>query len=334
MTMRRRRITEHRQNFHAMSATGRIGGIRVVTFYRFVALPDCKALASELRRRAESEGLLGTVILAEEGVNATLAGSPEAVERWLLQLTEDPRFVDLQVRSSAADEMPFYRLKVKVREEIVTLGQPDSNPRRRTGQHVAPGDWDRLLEDPEVLVIDARNHFEVEAGTFVGAVDPGTTSFSEFPGYVRRHLDPATHPRVAMFCTGGIRCEKASAWMLENGFEEVYQLAGGILAYLEQIPQERGLWNGSCFVFDQRVAVGYGLRHGELGICHGCRQPLTAEDMAQPDYEAGVSCPYCAARLSEARRVALRERHRQVLLAAARGQKHIGKRQGSEDEHE
>jgi UPF0176 protein len=241
----------------------------------------------------------------------------------------DSRFDDLQIRSSLAGSMPFYRLKIRLRDEIVTLGQPGTRPQVRTGQHVPPGDWNDLLEDPEVFVIDTRNHFEVEAGTFTGAADPHTSSFREFPDYVTRNLDPARHRKVAMFCTGGIRCEKASAWMLEQGFEEVYQLAGGILAYLEQVPPDTGRWDGSCFVFDQRVAVGYGLERSGLEICHGCRHPLTEQDRAQTSFEDGVSCPYCADSLNEERRASLRERHRQVLLAKARGDRHIGKTQDS-----
>lgn len=301
----------------------------MATFYRFVPLPDCAALASELRRSCREAGLLGTIILAEEGINATLAGDPPKLDRWLAELAKDERFTGLPVRSAFAEQVPFYRLKVRLRKEIVTLGQPGARPEMRTGQHVSPREWNRLLEDPEVVVIDTRNHFEVCAGTFEGATDPGTASFSEFPDFVARHLDPARHRKVAMFCTGGIRCEKASSWMLEQGFEEVYQLAGGILAYLEEVPQETGLWNGSCFVFDQRVALGYGLEPGELRICHGCRHPLDDEDLAHADFEDGVSCPYCAGSLGDERRASLRERHRQMLLARARGKQHLGNTQAT-----
>ncbi len=305
--------------------------VKVVTFYRFVPLPDCSELLTLLRQRGEDAGLLGTVILASEGINATVAGPPAAVDGWLEKLADDPRFTGLALRTSTAEHMPFYRFKVQLRKEIVTLGQPDVRPLARTGRHVAARDWNQLLADPQVTVIDARNHFEVAAGTFEGALDPHTTSFGEFPEFVSTHLDPARHRKIAMFCTGGIRCEKASSWMLGQGFDEVYQLSGGILAYLEQIPAGEGRWNGACFVFDQRVAVGYGLERSNLRICRGCRHPLTPEALAHADFEDGVSCQYCAKALTEERRASLRERQRQVLLAEARGEQHIGKTQDSSD---
>lgn len=308
---------------HATSATH----FTVATFYRFVALPDCAEVARRVREEAEAEGLMGTVILAEEGINATIAGPAAALDRWFARLGEDPRFADLRPRYSEAERIPFYRLKVKLREEIVTLGAPDIRPHERTGAHVDPADWDALLEDPEVVVIDTRNHYEIGVGSFEGSLDPGTDSFREFPEFVGKHLDPGRDRKVAMFCTGGIRCEKASAWMLAQGFAEVYQLNGGILNYLEQRAPEDGRWQGACFIFDQRVGVSYGLERADLELCFGCRMPLAPVDRESADFEAGVSCPNCAPSLSPERRAGLRERHRQELLARARGASHLGNRQ-------
>ncbi len=302
--------------------------VSVATFYRFVPLPDYELLAASLRTEAESSGLLGTVILAPEGINATIAGARADLEAWLGRLCEDGRFTTLEPRWSEAGQMPFYRFKVRLRAEIVTLGAPGIRPYERTGIHVEPADWDELLDDPETVVIDTRNRYETGVGSFEGAEDPGTEAFREFPDYVNKHLDPARDRKVAMFCTGGIRCEKASAWMLAQGFSEVYQLRGGILNYLEQREAEDGRWQGDCFLFDQRVGVSYGLMRGDLEICHGCRMPLCAADREAPEFEEGVSCPACAASLSRERRASLRERHRQELLARARGARHLGNRQG------
>lgn len=306
---------------------GDSGHVSVATFYRFVALPDCDEVATMLRERATAHGLQGTIIVAPEGVNATLAGQPAALDEWLAKLRDDPRFADLEARYSEAPRMPFYRLKVKRRAEIVTLGAGPVRPHERTGTHVAPEDWDALLADPEVLVIDTRNRYETGIGSFEGAVDPGTDSFREFPDYVRSRLDPKRNRKVAMFCTGGIRCEKASAWMLAQGFDEVFQLSGGILNYLEKRAAADGRWQGDCFLFDQRVGVSYGLKRSKLAICHGCRMPISRDDQQSAHYEPGVSCPACADSLSDERRAALRERHRQELLARARGDRHLGNRQ-------
>lgn len=300
--------------------------VEIATFYRFVELPDFETVAARLRGSAEAGGLLGTVIVAAEGINATLAGKSATLRGWLGELTQDPRFRDLRPRYSRAQCTPFYRLKVRVRDEIVTFGQPGIAPHRRTGVHVDANKWDELLADPEVLVLDARNRYETGIGTFAGAVDPQTDSFRDFSGYVQRNLDASRQRKVAMFCTGGVRCEKASAWMIEQGFEEVYQLSGGILAYLEQRTADSGRWQGACFLFDQRVAVEYGLKDCDLQLCHGCRRPLSEEERRMPGYEEGVSCLHCINMLTDSRRESLRERHRQELLARERGQRHIGRR--------
>lgn len=300
--------------------------VEIATFYRFVDLHDFKAVAGRLRESAEAGGLLGTVIVASEGVNATVAGDSDKLRYWIETLRRDARFRDLQPRYSGAGRMPFFRLKVKIRDEIVTLGQVSAAPQRRTGVHVEPEQWDKLLSDPDVVVIDTRNRYEIGIGTFAGSVNPGTDSFRDFPRFVEDNLRPSSHRKVAMFCTGGIRCEKASAWMLEQGFEQVFQLKGGILGYLEKTKAEEGRWEGACFLFDQRVGVSYGLERSELKLCHGCRHPLTAEESCSPEYEEGVSCPHCASALTERRRASLRERNKQMRLARQRGTKHIGNR--------
>lgn len=301
--------------------------VEIATFYRFVDLPDADKVAARLHELAGAHGLLGTVIVATEGINGTVAGESCVLRRWIDAVREDPRFGALRPRYSTAPEMPFYRLKIKRRDEIVTLGKAGVKPQQQTGTHVAPEHWDQLLADPEVILIDTRNRYEVGVGSFAGAINPETDSFREFPQFVKDKLRPDRHRKVAMFCTGGIRCEKASAWMLGQGFEKVYQLDGGILAYLESKTAESGQWRGSCFLFDQRVGVGYGLERSELRLCYGCRHPLSDAQIASHEYEEGVSCPLCAGSLTESRRAALRERHRQEMLARKRGRRHIGNRQ-------
>jgi len=268
----------------------------VATFYRFVPLEGLEALRDGIAAQAASLGLRGTVLIAAEGINATLTGPRSGLEALLTALRAEPPFADLSARYSSAepDNPVFDRLKVRIKPEIVTLGLPGIDPSRRTGEHVDAERWHALLDDPEVLVIDTRNRYEVDVGSFPGAVDPGTDSFREFPAFVDRALDPARHRRVAMFCTGGIRCEKASAYLLQRGFETVYQLGGGILNYLETVPAERNRWQGECFVFDQRVTVTPALTEGAYRQCHACRHPLTAAELASPEFLPGRSCPYCA----------------------------------------
>jgi UPF0176 protein len=283
----------------------------VATFYKFVHLPDCAELQLALRNfcqlqsqlqgqsQQSSPELCGTILLAPEGINGTIAGSQQAVEAVLAYLRSDTRFADLTHKESAAAHKPFERLKVRLKREIVTLGT--TAPIDQVGTYVEPQDWNDLLTDPDVLVIDTRNHYEVEIGTFKGAQNPGTDSFREFPSYVQQ-LDPAQHKKVAMFCTGGIRCEKASAYMRSQGFEQVYHLKGGILKYLEEIPPDASLWQGECFVFDQRVAVQHGLDLGTHQLCLSCGHPITESDKATPEYEAGISCPHCFAGLTAEKR--------------------------------
>ena len=296
----------------------------VATFYRYVGLSDPASLAGLLERRAHEQGLKGTVLVAAEGLNGTLSGSGSGLRRWLDELRADPRFDDLAVRfSSAAEANPvFLRLKVRVKDEIVALRRPDLDPGHRTGQHVDAATWNRLLDDPRVTVIDTRNSYEIAVGTFPGALDPATRSFREFPGFVST-LAPEDHPRVAMFCTGGVRCEKASAYLLEAGFSEVYQLDGGILNYLDKAGDDNR-FDGECFVFDQRVSVTDQLDQGDYVQCHACRRTLSRQDQSSPDYREGVSCGYCHDQLSEQQRAGFAERRRQVELAEQRGELHVG----------
>jgi UPF0176 protein len=296
----------------------------VAALYKFVSLPDFRQLREPLLDECLAAGTQGTLLLAEEGINGTIAGSRGAIDRVLAWLRRDPRLADLEHKESCDDHLPFYRMKVKLKREIVTMGVPGVNPNVRVGTYVEPEAWNALIEDPDVLLIDTRNHYEVAIGTFRGAVDPQTTSFRDFPEYVRANLDPLKQKKVAMFCTGGIRCEKASAFMLGEGFEEVYHLKGGILKYLEAIQPERSAWQGECFVFDNRVSVDHALHKGHYDQCHGCRRPITEEDKRSPLYLRGVSCPHCHDKLTEEQKARFAERQKQVDLAAARRQQHIG----------
>lgn len=301
--------------------------IVVAALYKFASLSDYQELQAPLLDLCNQYRIKGTLLLAEEGINGTVAGSREGIDALLHYLRSDARLAGLEHKESHADEMPFYRMKVRLKKEIVTLGVPGIDPNRKVGTYVPPEQWNTLISDPDVIVVDTRNAYEYEIGTFKGAVDPHTSTFREFPEFVKKNLDPAKHKKVAMFCTGGIRCEKASSYMLEQGFEEVYHLQGGILKYLEKVPAEESLWEGECFVFDQRVAVKQGLELGEFDLCHACRHPVSPDDKLSPEYEEGVSCPYCHATLSEEKRRSAAERQRQVELAMQRGDIHIGKLQ-------
>lgn len=263
--------------------------VTVTAFYKFVAIADTAALRETLLPLARERGIMGTILLANEGINATVAGTDEAI-RWLLSwLRSDPRFADLVSKESYAEEMPFRRFKVRLKREIVTLRQPEADPTKRVGTYVKPEDWNTLVSDPDVIVVDTRNTYEVGIGTFKNAVDPKTSAFNEFPEFVAANLDPKKHRRVAMFCTGGIRCEKASAYMLAQGFPEVYHLEGGILKYLETVPPEQSLWEGECFVFDRRVALEHGVRPGSHVMCWECGSPIQRE----PESGKVPACPQC-----------------------------------------
>ena len=296
----------------------------VCALYHFVTLDDHAALQAPLLQLMQQQGVRGTLLLAHEGINGTIAGSREGIDAVLAWLKADPRLKGLDHKESFDATLPFYRSKVKLKKEIVTMGVEGIDPRRKVGTHVEPKDWNALISSPDVLLIDTRNEYEVELGTFKGAVNPHTESFREFPDYVKQHLDPAKHKKIAMFCTGGIRCEKSTAYLKEQGFGEVYHLKGGILKYLEDVPEDTSLWQGECFVFDNRVAVNHSLEKGVYAQCHACRLPITEDDKRSPLYEKGVSCPRCHGKHSNEELDNLRERQRQVDLAAARGEQHLG----------
>ena len=303
----------------------------VAALYRFTRLEDYRELREPLLDECLRRGIRGTLLLAEEGINGTIAGDRAGISAVLDWLRSDPRLADLEHKESLDQGMPFYRMKVKLKREIVTLGVDGVDPNARVGTYVAPADWNALVNDPEVVLVDTRNHYEYGIGTFRGARDPGTTSFREFPEWVRRNLDPARDRKVAMFCTGGIRCEKASSYLLQEGFETVYHLRGGVLKYLEEVPEEESTWEGDCFVFDNRVSVNHRLEKGEYDQCHGCRRPITEEEKYSPHYRKGVCCPACIDELSEDQKARFAERQRQVELARDRGEQHIGENSAAKE---
>ena len=265
----------------------------VAAFYKFVALPDYQELKPQLFDVCVQNEIQGTILLAEEGLNGTIAGPREGIDAVLAYLRSDSRIADLAHKEAFADEPPFTRMKVKIKKEIVTIGRAEIDPKKAVGTYVQPHDWNALISDPDIVVIDTRNEYEVDAGTFQGAINPHTRSFRQFPDYAQNELDPQQHKKVAMFCTGGIRCEKATSLLVQMGFEEVYHLQGGILKYLEEVPQEESLWQGECFVFDDRITVDHNLEPGELKMCYACRELLTDADLERPGYEYGVSCHHC-----------------------------------------
>jgi UPF0176 protein len=302
--------------------------LTVAALYHFVRFEDFASLRAPLEQLCNSQGVRGTLLLAGEGINGTIAGPEAGIARVLEHIRALPDCAALDVKLSTAADMPFHRMKVRLKREIVTMGVPDIDPRHIVGTYVEPQDWNALIADPDTILIDTRNDYEVAVGTFKDAIDPKTATFRDFPDWFRqereRLLGTGKQPKVAMFCTGGIRCEKSTAFLKQEGVEQVYHLKGGILKYLETIPEAESLWEGECFVFDQRVTIGHGLVEGSYMLCHACRRPITAEDSASPLYEAGVSCPACHDERTEAQRASYRERHRQEALAAARGQAHIG----------
>lgn len=296
----------------------------VAALYKFVALPDYQQIAPRLKVHCDELGLKGTLLLAEEGLNGTVAGTRQAIDRLLAFLLQDHRFHGLSHKESHFEGAPFYRMKVKLKKEIVTMGVEGLDPKQIVGTYVKPKDWNALISDPEVVVIDTRNKYEYSIGTFERAIDPQTETFREFPAYVATNLDPNKHKKIAMFCTGGIRCEKSTAYLKSQGFTEVYHLEGGILKYLEEIPEEESLWQGQCFVFDNRVAVNHSLQKGDYDQCHGCRHPITAGDKLSPLYLPGVSCPGCYDKLTADQKQRFAERQKQIELAKQRDELHIG----------
>lgn len=304
------------------------GQVLVAALYRFTRFDDCASLRPPLERLCREQSIRGTLLLAAEGINGTIAGPSEGIATVLEHIRALPDCADLDVKLSSAATMPFHRMKVRIKREIVTMGQPGLDPRSSVGTYVEPQEWNVLISDPDTILIDTRNDYEVTVGTFEGAIDPKTASFRDFPEWFRRERErlvgTGKQPKVAMFCTGGIRCEKSTAFLKQEGIEEVYHLKGGILKYLETVPEQQSLWRGECFVFDQRVAIGHGLAPGSYGLCHGCRRPISADDCNSPLYEPGVSCPACHFERTDEQRASYRERHRQETLATTQGRAHIG----------
>jgi len=298
--------------------------VTVVALYKFTPFADPAALRGPLLALCDAAGVRGTLLLAREGINGTIAGSRAEIDTVLAHIRALPGCGDLDWKESTASEMPFGRMKVRLKREIVTMGEPDIDPRAGTGNHVDAAEWNALISAPDVVVIDTRNDYEISIGTFEGALDPRTRSFREFPAWWRENAARFGNKRIAMFCTGGIRCEKSTNFLLNEGVGEVYHLKGGILKYLETVPEAESLWRGECFVFDQRVSVGHGLREGKHGMCHACRRPVAEADRRDRRYEEGVSCPACRDEFTEADRARFRERQRQSELARARGEAHLG----------
>lgn len=307
--------------------------ILTAALYHFVDLPDCATLQPPLQSVCEAHGVRGLLLLAPEGINGTIAGEPAGVRAVLAWLRADARLAGLRHKEALGDRMPFYRMRVRLKREIVTLGVTGLDPARNAGTHVPPAQWNALIDDPEVVVIDVRNDYEVGIGSFARAINPRTRSFTEFPAWVEQQRAPggvlAHRAKVAMFCTGGIRCEKSTALLKSQGFDEVFHLDGGILQYLEDVPAEDSRWHGDCFVFDERVSVGHGLSTGRHQLCRSCRMPLGEAELASPQYRPGVSCPYCHGTRTPEQERALAEREQQMELARQRGQEHIGARLGA-----
>ena len=296
----------------------------VATFYQFAQLPDCLDWQKKLRTRCKKLNVLGTIILAKEGINGTISSSADGIEAIMGFIKKDYRFTNLTYRLSITPRQTFYRIRVAVRDEIVTLGDSSINPNEQVGKYVEPENWNDIITDPEITVIDTRNDYEVEIGSFKNAVDPNTQTFGQWDEYVEKKLSDQKEKKIAMFCTGGIRCEKASSHLIKKGFKEVYHLKGGILNYLEKIEPENSLWDGECFVFDHRVSVVHGLKDGNAKICFGCRWPLREKDLESEKYEPGICCPHCADKLDPVRRASLEERNRQIQIARKKKRDHLG----------
>ncbi|WP_298493466.1 rhodanese-related sulfurtransferase [uncultured Maritimibacter sp.] len=298
----------------------------VCALYHFTPFDDLQAIRKPLAALCCGRGITGSLLLAPEGINGTVAGTAEAIEALIAHIRALPGCADFDYKLSTATEQPFGRMKVRLKREIVTMGQPDVDPRAGTGHYCTPKEWNDLIQQDDVVVIDTRNDYEVAIGTFAGAVDPHTASFREFPAWWEANRERFHNKRVAMFCTGGIRCEKSTNYLLGQGVEDVFHLKGGILKYLEDMPADQSLWQGECFVFDGRVSVGHGLVEGPHEMCHACRRPILPEDKERPEYEAGVSCHLCIEDYDDDRRERFRERQRQIALARSRGDRHLGPR--------
>lgn len=296
----------------------------VCALYKFVALPNFETLRQPLLSEMNEHRVRGTLLLAHEGINGTISGSRHAIDNLLAWLNQQPGLKNIDVKESISLDKPFKRTKVKLKKEIVTMGVENIDPRKVVGTYVEPTDWNDLIQDPEVILVDTRNDYEYAVGTFENAINPNTESFREFPEYVKQNLDPKKHKKVAMFCTGGIRCEKSTAYMKQQGFEEVYHLKGGILKYLEEVPKDSTTWNGECFVFDDRVTVDHELQPGQYDQCNACRMPITKQEQESEQYQQGVSCPHCFNKTSQEQKARYLEREKQIQLAKLRGEEHIG----------
>ncbi|OUS39365.1 hypothetical protein A9R01_01760 ['Osedax' symbiont bacterium Rs2_46_30_T18] len=301
-----------------------MSNIVVCAMYKFVTLENFELLREPLHQIMQDNQVRGTLLLAQEGINGTVAGSRAGVDALLTWLATDPRLENIVTKESFDETNPFYRTKVKLKKEIVTMGVEGIDPKQVVGTYVKPSEWNALISDPDVILVDTRNDYEVKVGTFEGALDPQTTTFREFPQYVKDNLDPDKNKKVAMFCTGGIRCEKSTAYLKEQGFEDVYHLEGGILKYLEEVPQQESMWQGECFVFDNRVTVDHNLDKGKYEQCHACRLPLTEQQLQHEKFSKGVSCEFCFDSQSEVQRERFSQREKQMQLAEQRGEAHIG----------
>ena len=303
--------------------------ILVSALYKFVEIDDLLSLQDNLYNICEENNIMGTILIADEGINGTISGKHNEIKETISSLTSDDRFSNIEIKYSSTEKQPFHRMKVRLKKEIVTIGLPEINPNKKVGKYVKPEDWNKLISDPNVVVIDTRNKYETKIGSFQNALDPETSSFREFPDWVKKfkNSEDNTNKKIAMFCTGGIRCEKASSLMKEEGFEDVYHLQGGILKYLETINKENSLWNGECFVFDQRVCLTDELEVGSYKMCFACRMPITEEEMLNEKYIEGISCIYCYDKTTEEKKERFGSRQKQILLAKERGEKHLGGKQ-------
>lgn len=307
-----------------MTLQDKTQAVVIAALYKFTHFEDFEAYQKPIYDCMCANEVRGTLLIAREGINGTIAGSRLGIDAVLAFLRSIPQIGEFNHKESYSEELPFYRSKVKLKKEIVTMGVEDIDPRTDAGEYVAPKDWNALIQDPEVLLIDTRNDYEIKIGTFKQAINPNTQSFREFPEYVAKHLDKNRHKKIAMFCTGGIRCEKSTAYLKQQGFEHVYHLEGGILQYFEDVAPEDSLWEGECFVFDNRVAVTKTLEVGQYDQCFACRMPITEEDKASQYYEKGVSCPHCYAQTTKRQKKRFEERQKQTALAKKRGEAHIG----------
>ena len=303
--------------------------ILVATLYKFFKVDDLVALQDQLYEICNKNNVMGTILIANEGVNGTISAKPREIEKTLISIQKDDRFSEIEIKYSSTNKQPFHKMRVRLKKEIVTIGLPEINPNKTVGTYVKPEEWNDIISDPDVILIDTRNKFEIKIGSFKNALDPRTTSFRDFPEWVKKFKQDKTNTnkKIAMYCTGGIRCEKASSLMKEEGFNEVYHLQGGILKYLEQVEKEKSLWEGECFVFDDRVCLTENLEVGSYKMCFACRMPITEDELNDDRYEEGISCLYCYDKTTKDKKDRFESRQKQIELSKLRGEKHIGGQQ-------